>query len=104
MSKNQTKTTSFFRIEIFPRRVKNGYVSDILLPFQRRLINLLKLQFNPSPGIFHFNKKHLLSQGKRVDNELIGLSPTLPFVTPFLGTVIFYPLQNPIKNIICSPE
>ena len=104
MSKKQAKTTSFFRIVIFPGRVKNDFVSDKLLPSNRRLIAIFKLQFNSSLAIFCHNRRHLPSQRKKVDNEANGLSPTLLFVKQLLGMVIFYPLQNPIKNIICSPE
>ena len=102
MSKKQAKTTFFFRIEIFLRRITNDLVSDILLQFKRRLANIIKLQFKPSTGFSCCNKNHWLSQRKEVDDNC--LYPTLPFVIKVLGVVIFCPLQNPIKNIICSPE
>jgi hypothetical protein len=102
MSKKQAKTTFFFRIEIFLRRIKNDLVSDILLQFKWRLTSIIKLQFKSSTCVSCCNKNHWLSQRKEADNNC--LYPTLPFVIQLLGAVIFCPLQNPIKNIICSPE
>ena len=102
MSRAQIKIIFFYRIELFLGRIKNDLISDVLSLFKRRLTNIIKLQYKPSSGVSICNKNHLLSKRKEVDNDCI--CPTLPFIIQLLGVIVSYPLQNPIKNIICYPE